>query len=172
MNVTSPSNPIIGKVPTTTYLRKFTEFMEDVQPHSPIDLESAGIIPKFLKGLLVGKKKLYLDYPPDVISGKNDELGYLVNEQMLDNGQMFLTRRNINQFNSFLYSQFHAMLLFKIRLEMKKGYTEKDIIWDYMQLIGIDEEEYPLSSIKRQITRLRSSKHMPSLRNKKGFYPH
>lgn len=168
MNITT----IVGKVPTTTYLRKFVEFIEDVGPEEPIDLQSAGVVPKFLKGLLVGKKKLYMDYPPKVIGGKDDEIRYIVDKKMLDTGEIFITRRHINIFNSFLYSQFHGMLLFKIRLDMKKGANEKDVILDYMQLLGIEEDEYAMSSIKRQITRLRASKHMPSLRNKKGFYPH
>lgn len=163
---------VVGKVPTTTYLRKFVEFIEDVEPNTPIDLHSAGVVPKFLRGLLVGKKKLYMDYPPRVIAGKDDNLRYQIDEKLLDSGEIFITKRHINIFNSFVYAQFHSHLFFKIRLEMKKGMNEKEIIWDYMQLLGIEEDEYSLSSIKRQITRLRTSKHMPSLRNKKGFSPH
>lgn len=163
---------IVGKVPTATHLRKFAEFIEDVDEHEPIDLSSAGVVPRFLKSLMVGKTKMYTDFPYSPVAGKDDELRYKIDAKMLDTGKHFLTKRNINIFNSFLHAQFHSMLFFKIRLEMKRGYNEKEIIWDYMQLIGIDEEEYSLESIKRQITRLRSSKHMPSLRNKKGFYPY
>lgn len=161
---------VTGRVPTTTYLRKFVEFIEGLEAGEPLDLTSQGIVPKYLKGILVGKRQLYQDFPHKKLAGKDDEIRYIVNEDMLDSGRHFLTRRHINAFNSFVYSQFHAMLLFKIRLDMKKGATEKEVILDYMQILGIEEEEYSMTSIKRQITRLRTSKHMPTLRERKQFF--
>ena len=150
---------IDAAVPVKPHLLKFVLHKENLQAGQSLDLKPGTVITNELKSILTNKKNI--DHEKEVAKGPFSEytaiLKFKVGYRMQAYSCFFLSREGISHFNNFLHNLFHEILLDRIRYGMKSGKTEKEIIYDFMRELDI-EDDISFDAVKKASYRLRKSK--------------
>lgn len=161
---------LVGQIPVEPYLLKFVQHLENLEPGEAINIShECGIIPFTLKMLLTNKtniqeeslltyKKFESKYPA--------RIRFKISARMQVFNTFYLTRKSISVFNQFLRTMFYDLLLERIKSGIQEGQTQKDIIYQFMRELDI-EEDISFDTIIRKVNRVRKVKKIPTIHQQK-----
>lgn len=161
---------LVGTIPMKPHLEKYVRRIENLSPGEAIDLTGVGIIRITLRHMLT-RKSIILE-EESTTSYKNFEatysakLRYRISERMQTFSEFYLSKASIIYFNRFVHTLLHEELLIKIMEGITRGEKEKDIIYDFMRQVEIDEL-VSFDTLKRASTRLRNAKKIGTIHQQK-----
>lgn len=156
---------LVASIPVKPHLRKFVHYLENLAPDAPLNLSRSGVVGYTLNLLLTNKTNLIHS---DTLAGDKlqekfqDQLRFKVSVRMQTFNCFYLTRRSISIFNTFLHNLLHETLLYRIRMGVAAGQDEKEIIYDFMRELDI-EEDVTFDAVKKANYRLRNAKKIPTI---------
>lgn len=154
-----------ASIPVKPYLLKFLQHVENLEPGTPLDINNGSTISFFLKSVLISKLQ-FLDKSKMKAETMEKEftarLNFVVVEKMKQFNKFFYTRETITTFNTFLYRMFHDFLLEEIRQGELSGKDFKEVIYNTIQKLDIDDD-ISFDGLKKANYRLRISKKIAEL---------
>jgi len=153
-------------MPVKGYLLKFIRHVENLKEGEALDLiKSMGAIPYMLSLLLTNKTNMNRSMKgrsfEKIWKGYDAKIKFKVSYRMQSNSKFYFEPKSIQIFDRFLHRLFHDFLLDKILKGIGEGKNEKDIIYDFLAELDI-EEDVRFETIKKASYRLRKSKKIPT----------
>lgn len=160
---------LVGSVPMKPYLVKYIEKTEYLNPGQALDLSNNGAIAFVFKMLLTNKTNI--KHETSITYEQMNRtytavLRFKISARMQVFNEFFISRKSISIFNNYVRCLFYETLMDRIRKGVGEGRNEKDIIYEFIQELDI-EEDIPADTIKRAISRLRKSKKIPTIHQQK-----
>lgn len=164
---------IRGNIVVTPHILKFIIWYEnlgmddDGQPLRPLNLSDSGIVGHSLK--LILSYKMVADYPhqTNLSSRYSNVLPYLYAKRDWERGKTHVSKDDIIIFNSHMHKLFHETLFREVVRGVRNGRKEKEAIHDFLILIRAEEDIW-WETVKKGQTRLRNSKKIGKINDKKG----
>lgn len=156
---------LVGTLPVKPYLAKFVYSREYMEPGKALNLQNNSVISYTLKMLFTNKTNLdesdYLSYEK-MNKEYTGEMRFKITSRMQAFSCFYISRKSITVFNQFLNRLFHEFLLSRIVEGVANGKDEKEIIFEFMRELDI-EDDITFDAIKKANYRLRKSKKMPTI---------
>lgn len=145
------SAPIQISVPVKPYLLKFIQYIEGLGEGDVFDLNRKSLISDTLRRMFKYKKACLSSSLRD---GYSASFPVLVPPGIWNQGRFYLDQQAIHDFNTAVFYFFHEVLEFKLLEGTASGQERKQVIEDYMSLLGIDED-VDFDTVKKGNFRLR-----------------
>ncbi|HQU52010.1 MAG TPA: hypothetical protein PK643_03310 [Saprospiraceae bacterium] len=161
-----------GSVPVKRYLLKYALATENLDIGEPLDLKNCGIIGFQLKLLLTNKTNVNHedDISINTLNKFDARLTFIIHAKLKAFNGFFISRKSIVIFNSFLHQLFHEELLRAIIKAEENNILIADVIHDFMNRYGIEEDEdISFDAVKKANYRLRNSRNMVRFRQPSGI---
>lgn len=146
-----------GTIPIRPHLKKFIQYIENLEVDAPIDIYGKGIVALTLKMLLTFKTHIEIHESRSLPKELTETIQYTVTLSHFNRGKLHLSKAGIIEFDKFIHSLMHEVLLQKVLMYIKTGRQEKDAINDFCDDVGIDEE-ISFEGLKKSNYRLRNAK--------------
>jgi len=161
---TAASIVLVGSIPVRPTMLAYLCFKEGIQPNDIIDLRGSGHIKGYLKDLLCNKSELLSSRMKsrEFVLTYSTYLKIAVSIRMEHFYRFFISRDGIVVFDRFLYSLMINDLNMAILIGVSAGKTEKQVIEEFLRMLGI-EEQIEHESLKRACTRYRARQNQKNL---------
>lgn len=156
--------------PVKAHLKKYLYFVENLKAQDTLDLTKPGTCTYVLKLLLSGKSNIPFYVKSAFDEEYNDKMYVLINARQFNQGEFYMSPKAIRTFNQFLHRKMHEQLLQRILLLSKYKTTEKEVIYDFMRELDM-EEDISFDALKKASYRLRKSKNFPLFRQQVCISP-
>ena len=155
---------LVGSVPVRPTMLAYLCFKEGIQPNELVDLRGSGHIKNYLKDLLCNKTEMLQSRikSKEFAATYSTYLKIAVTVKMEHFYRFFISREGVVVFDRFLYSLMINDLNVAILIGVQLGKTEKQIIEEYLRMLGI-EEQIEHESLKRACTRYRTRQNQKNL---------
>jgi hypothetical protein len=150
-------------IPSKPHLAKFVFWLENLESGQALNLSYGGIVAHTLRLFLTNKSAMLREDGAGAWSIREYKavIPFQVTARMESFNSFYISRKSIVLFNQHLHVLFYEILLTRIlNAKSKYGLNEKDVIYEFMKELDI-EEDLTYDAADKAIDRLRVEKNLP-----------
>ena len=160
---------LVGTIPVKPYLLKFVRHYENIEGGEALDLQNNSVVSYTMSLFFTNKTNIDHEDQQSYLTLKKKysaKLTFKISSRMKNFGKYFISRKTIVVLNKWLERLFHETLLQRILQGALEGKDEKQVIYDFLKELAI-EEDVTFDQIKKANYRLRISKNYPDIHQQK-----